>query len=84
MASLLELVNEEITDIIGVALSELKDFTWMGSKDVMLRRLRQNYDRLSIEQIDAIRSVMGHTYTEERPCEVCRIMAAKEMQLNED
>lgn len=84
MASLLDLVSEDLTDIIGTALQELKDITWQGSKDNMLRRLRANYHLLSLEQIDAIRAAMGHRHTEKNPCEVCQIMAVKEIQLNED
>lgn len=84
MSSLLDLVTEEISEIIGTALTELTNVSWQGSKTTMLRRLRSNYENLTLEQIDAIRSVMGHSHTEERPCEVCRIMALKEQQLNED
>lgn len=84
MASLLDLVSEELTDILGETLRDLKEITWQGSKDNMLRRLRANYEHLTLEQIDAIRSVMGHSHTEKNPCEVCQIMAVKEQQLSED
>jgi hypothetical protein len=82
--TLLDLVNADITHIVQVALAELTEMTWQNSKETMLRRLRANYDKLSLEQIDMIRSALGHSHTEERPCDVCKIMAIKEIQLSQD
>lgn len=84
MPNIMDLVTSEVTRMVGSALQEMKEFTWQGGKDVMLRRLRQSYDKLTLEQLDAIRGVMGHTDTEANPCEVCRIMARKELELAED
>ena len=84
MSSLTAAITEEITRYAKGAFNEIRLSTLEDNKTLLERRLRQNYDKLSLEQIQTIGQALGHTETEANPCKTCRIIAQKEFELAED
>jgi len=72
-----------MSGIIGRALTIIDENVGYHAEDTLIRRLRANYDKLSIEQIQAIMQTMGHRLGEEKPCPVCKIIAQKEYARSE-
>ncbi len=85
MPGLLESISDELAPIIDAALAEIGELIQGGQgHDALLRRFRQQYDTLPIESIAALQEVLGHQDDEDQPCQVCQIMAAKEVQLGKE
>ncbi len=74
----------DLAPIVKNAMEELRQFFGSNGHDALLRRLRSQYDTLSLEQLAAIHSVLGHQDGEETPCKACKIMASKEVSLSQE
>ncbi len=81
MAGFFNDMGEDLAPIVKMAMKELQDFFGANGHDALLRRFKANYDTLSLEDIGAIHAAMGHEDSEERPCKICKIMAAEEVRL---
>ena len=84
MSSLTAAITEEITRYAKSGFNEIRLATLEDNKTLLERRLRSNYDKLSLEQIQLISQSLGHTDSETNPCKTCRIIAQKEFDLAED
>jgi len=81
---LLEGVTDQMVDVINSAVDYLVDMMSSDQDDIILRRFRQQYSNLTVEQIVQVQEAFGHDDGEEKPCKVCKIMAEKEFALAED
>jgi hypothetical protein len=64
-------------------MAEVTQQTQGTGRDIMLRRFRASYDKLEVEELDAVARILGHDDTEKEPCDACKIMAAKELSLRD-
>jgi len=84
MNRLLDFVAAEIVQMVGGSIDEVVNQVAQGGEETLLRRLRKNYDNLSIEDITAIQQAAGHQMGEQKPCKVCRLLAQEEFKRAED
>ncbi len=84
MPGFFEGIADDLIPIVKAALQETEDFLQSGGHDNLMRRFQRLYDTLSIEDIAEIQMALGHVDDEDSPCRVCRIMATKEVQLDQE
>lgn len=77
-------VAQELMRVIGPGINLVLETATQQSDNILLRKFKQNYDKLTLEEIQAVEQVLGHSDSENAPCYVCRIIARKEWELNED
>ncbi len=75
---------EDMGPIIKAAMSEVQEFFHTDGHETLMRRFAKQYGTLSIEDIAEIQAALGHDDEEDKPCKVCQIMAAKEVQMSQE
>ncbi len=81
--SMMDRAIDDMVDMAGAIFAHLDAITTENLEDALLRKLREAYDTLELEQIMEARGALGHQETEERPCKFCNLMAEKEIELSE-
>lgn len=82
MATLMDELSKDMADRFSGAVKTVEELMDSNSGDVLFRRFKQNYARLSVEDIVAVQKSLGHADSEENPCKVCREMASQELALD--
>lgn len=80
---MMEQITDEILRVVDVGFTEVLGKLTVKRGEPLLRRFRENYANLKMEDIAAIQQAMGHHDDEDKPCPVCRIMAQKEYELGD-
>ncbi|KKN77068.1 hypothetical protein LCGC14_0364070 [marine sediment metagenome] len=75
---------KDISPIVSAAMREVHEFLRSDGHENLMRRFQRKYGTLSIDDIAQIQTALGHEDSEETPCRVCKIMAAKEVQLDQE
>ncbi len=75
-------INDAVELAAGI-FSHLDAITTENLEDALLRKLREAYDTLEIDELMNARAALGHKESEERPCKFCNMMAEKEIELSE-
>jgi len=84
MPGFFEDTSEDISPIVIAALRKVEEFLVSNGHDNLMRRFQSQYDKLSIDDLAEIQIALGHQDGEDSPCKVCKIMAAKEVQLDQE
>ena len=77
-------ILEEVMSITQLGLADFQDQARHDADKSLLRRIRRDYDKLSLEETLQVAGALGHRNTEEDPCDICKLMAQKEFELSED
>ncbi len=83
MAGFFEGVSDDISPVVKAALQEVQEFLASNGHDNLMRRFQSQYDKLSIDDLAEIQIALGHQDGEDPPCKACKIMASKEVQLDQ-
>lgn len=79
-----DMVMENVVGVVGDALDQFRTLTAENRRKTLLKKLSQNYEALDIATIMRAKVAMGHKDGEEKPCEVCRLIARKEIELMDE
>lgn len=71
----------DISERAGGAMESIRNTVQTDSREVLLRRFRKGYGKLTLEETLAIRDTLGHQDAEGSPCKTCRIMAQEEFRI---
>lgn len=82
--ALVDIVSKRTTKTVVAALAQIRRQVTTNPKQVLVRRLKAAYDNLEIEDIQAIQAMSGHVDGEEKPCDVCKVMADMEFKLRDE
>ncbi|KKK49077.1 hypothetical protein LCGC14_3138710 [marine sediment metagenome] len=74
----------DLSPIVRAAMREVNEFFHSDGYESLMRRFQRQYGTLSIDDIAQIQGALGHEDSEETPCRVCKIMATKEVQLDQE
>lgn len=80
----IDFVSDEIARLAKRGLGSVLDEITEAPDVTMLRKLRNQYAKLSLEQIASVVMASGHRNDETDPCEVCRIISKQEMSVREE
>ena len=83
-ASLVNLIMDDVVRIVGPTMKVMTELTQQDSKKVLMRKFKDAYATLDVTTIMRARSALGHKDTERDPCEVCRFIARKEIELQDE
>ncbi len=75
---------EEIERIAEQGLGSFLEDTQHDANKRLMRKLRENYDTMSLEQVTQLWDQTGHDAGESPPCDTCKVIAKKEFELAEE
>lgn len=80
---LIEDLVEDVVSSFGGLKEQIVDDLAGNHDEMLLRRLRNNYDNIPVPALEAIRDNLGHERGEEKPCRACKVIADEEFKLSE-
>ena len=83
MGTFLDDISADITDRFSGVVENITELMESNSGDALFRRFRASYAKLSVEDIAAAQNALGHIEGESTPCRGCRLMAQKELELDD-
>ena len=81
--SMLERAIDDMIEMAAGIFTSLDMMTLEDLEEVLLRKLREGYDTLEVNELMAARQALSHEENEKRPCKFCNLMAEKEIELEE-
>ena len=79
-----DMVMTEALGIVRPALAEVRRTMRRDPGKVLFAKLAEGYDILDVSTILAVKKALGHKDSEEDPCKVCRFIARKEIELQDE
>lgn len=84
MAPFVDDIVADLSELVRGSVKSVEDMISEDTDAVLLRRLKRHYATLSLEEVVAIRDLLGHGDGENTPCPTCRFMARSEVEMLED
>ncbi len=81
---LLDDIVEQLASVLGEGMDGLLLDLIPGPDESLVRKFRRNYANIGVQDVQQVLQVSGHTGNEEKPCQMCKIMASKTIELSED
>ena len=78
MHNLLDIFSEDMLLIVQAAMDDLIGDIDLDQDEILLRRIKQHYDKIPTEGMLAMRDALGHKDGETTPCRVCTLVAQRE------
>ncbi len=82
--NLVKMIMSDVVKLVEPTMAIMTDLTAQDSRKALLRKFKENYATLDLMTITRARSALGHKETEDKPCEVCRFIARKEISLQDE
>lgn len=77
-------VFEELLSITKGGFDDFIEDTQHDTNKRLLKKLKQNYDKMTLSEVTELWDLLGHQSNEKSPCDTCQAIAKSEFDLAEE